>query len=100
MLYHSFPRYRDDEGGVVMAGCVPLSQQHRVVTFALTTESPHLSASERQRCLDISEQVPSYVQSRLVKNRQLRKGPTRLAFEITPVIYAPLLTSTPNLEDV
>src|SRR5580704_10654573 len=79
MLYHSFPLYRDEEGGVVMADCVLLSQQHGVVTFALTTESPRLSKKEVKRCLDISEQVPSYVQSRLVKNRELRKGPTRLA---------------------
>lgn len=100
MLYHSFPLYRDEEGGVVMADCVLLSQQHGVFTFALTTESNDLSPSEQKRCLDISEQVPSYVQSRLVKNRQLRKGPTRLAFEITPVIYAPFLTTTPDIEDV
>lgn len=100
MLYHSFPLYRDEEGGVVMADCVLLSQQHGVFTFALTTDAEALSSNELQRCRDISEQVPSYVQSRLIKNRLLRKGPTRLAFEITPVIYAPLLTRIPGVQDV
>ena len=71
MLYHSFPLYRDEEGGVVVADCVLLSPTHGVVTFALTTESKVLTGDELQRCLAVSEQVPSYVQSRLVKNRLL-----------------------------
>lgn len=100
LLYHSFPLYRDEEGGVVVADCVLLSPVHGVITFALSTESQALAGSELERCLAISEQVPSYVQSRLVKNRQLRKGPIRLAFEITPVIYAPALPEHPEIEDV
>jgi superfamily I DNA and RNA helicase len=98
-LYHSFPLYRDEEGGVVVADCVLVSRPHGVITFALTTESRDLAGAELARCMSVSEQVPSYVQSRLVKNRQLRKGPTRLAFDIHPVIYAPFLSTAPNVEE-
>jgi superfamily I DNA and RNA helicase len=100
LLYHSFPLYRDEEGGVVVADCVLLSQKHGVVTFALTTASNVLAGPELERCQAVAEQVPSYVQSRLVKNRQLRKGPTKLAFDITPVVYGPGLTSIPDLEGI
>ena len=91
MLYHAFPLYRDEEGGLIVSDAVLLSPVHGVVVFALTTDSPKLSQGEYQRCIDVAEQVPSYVHSRLVKNRALRKGPTRLAFEIVPLVYAPLL---------
>jgi superfamily I DNA and RNA helicase len=99
MLYHAFPLYRDEEGGLIVADVVLLSPAHGVVVFALTTESKRLSEEEFQRCTDVSEQVPSYVHSRLVKNRLLRKGPTRLAFDIVPVVYAPLLKNPPQESD-
>ena len=100
MLYHSFPLYRDEEGGLILADSVLLSPLHGVVVLALSTENDVLSEKETHRCTDVSEQVPSYVHSRLVKNRQLRQGPTRLAFEISPVVYAPFLSSVPQSDDL
>jgi len=91
MLYYAFPLYKDDEGGTIVADAVLLSSQHGVIVFALTRESHALADRELQRCSDVVEQFPSYIQSRLIKNKALRQGPTQLAFEITPLIYAPLL---------
>lgn len=98
LLYHSFPRYRDDEGGIIVSDAVMISPFHGVIVFALTMEANELSPTELRRCNDVLEQVPSYVQSRLVKNRSLRQGPTRLAFDITPVVYAPVLKHAPEAE--
>jgi superfamily I DNA and RNA helicase len=95
ILYRSFPLYRDEEGGVIVADSVLVSRVYGVVTLALSSAAHELADEELERCLEIVEQVPSYVQSRLIKNRQLRHGPTNLAFEITPVIYAPLLGEPP-----
>jgi superfamily I DNA and RNA helicase len=100
MLYYAFPLYRDDEGGAIVADAMLLSPQHGVIVFALTTESHALSGRELQRCSEVFEQVPPYVQSRLVKNKQLRRGPTSLAFEITPLVYAPLFTGAVEAEDL
>lgn len=99
MIYHAFPLYRDEEGGLIVSDAVLLSPAHGVIVFALTTDSPKLSKEEYQRCIDVAEQVPSYVHSRLVKNRSLRKGPTRLAFDIVPLVYAPLLKEAPENPD-
>ncbi len=93
MLYYAFPLYRDDEGGTIVADAVLLSSRHGVIVFAFTRESHTLSSKDLQRCVDVVDQFPSYIQSRLIKNKYLRKGPTRLAFDITPLIYAPLLPS-------
>jgi superfamily I DNA and RNA helicase len=90
-LYNSFPLYKDDEGNVVVADTLLLSPAHGVVTFALSSAVDDLPQEELQRCAEISEQVPPFVQSRLIKNKQLRKGPTSLSFEITPVVFGPLL---------
>lgn len=100
MLYHAFPLYRDEEGGLIVSDAVLLSPVHGVVVFALTTDSQTLSKEEHHRCLDVAEQVPSYVHSRLIKNRSLRKGPTRLAFGIVPLVYAPLLKATSANADI
>src|SRR5438105_4961861 len=100
LLYHSFPLYRDEEGGFVVADALLASRVHGVVAFALTSAEEKLSDPEYERCLAIVEQVPPYVQSRLIKNRQLRKGPTELAFSITPSIYAPLLPNDSEVEGV
>ena len=99
ILYYSFPLYRDEDGIAVVADSLLLSPNHGVVVFALSSERG-LSGSELQRCSDVVEQVPSYVHSRLVKNKLLRKGPTQLSFEITPVIYAPMLARKQNLQDL
>ncbi len=98
VLYHAFPLYRDDEGGLIAADCVLLSQNHGVIPFALAKDRDNLSQESERRCLEIAEQVPSFIQSRLIKNRALRKGPTRLAFEIQPVAFAPFLSTKPKFE--
>ena len=89
-LYHAFPLYRDDEWGLVRADCVLVSRRHGVVPFALSSDGGTLGPAARLRCQEVAEAVPSHIQSRLVKNRSLRAGPTRLAFDITPVAFAPL----------
>ncbi|MCX7049784.1 MAG: ATP-binding domain-containing protein [Candidatus Sumerlaeota bacterium] len=94
-LYLSFPIYRDEEGGALIADCLMVSAQYGVIAFALSNEG-QLSEGEFSRCREIIEQVPSYIQSRLIKNRQLRKNPTRLAFDITPVIYSPFISELPH----
>src|SRR5437762_6810115 len=93
VIYHSFPLYRDEEGGLVVADALLASRVHGVVAFALTASEATLSETEEERCSGITDQVPPYVQSRLIKNRQLRKSPTELAFSITPVVYGPLLSN-------
>jgi hypothetical protein len=93
VIYHSFPLYRDEEGGLVAADAVLASRVYGVVAFALTSAEAALPPAEEERCLAIAEQVPPYVQSRLIKNCQLRRGPTELAFSIMPVLYGPLLSN-------
>src|SRR5437762_3127467 len=67
LLYNSFPLYKDDEGNVIMADCLLLSPHYGVVTFAVV-DLRGLSSGEEQRCREVTEQVPPYVQSRLIKN--------------------------------
>jgi superfamily I DNA and RNA helicase len=100
LLYNSFPLYKDDEGNVVVADAILLSPAHGVVTFALSASAGDLPPEELRRCFDIAEQVPPYVQSRLIKNKQLRRGPTSLCFEITPVTFAPLLRADTKATDL
>jgi len=94
IIYNAFPLYRDEEGGVVIADCILISPSHGVVAFGVSEARETLSKDELQRCTDIVEQVPPYIQSRLIKNRRLRGGPTILLLNISPIVFAPFLPQT------
>jgi len=99
IIYYSFPLYRDEDGVAIVADALLVSPRHGVIVLALTSEK-ELSSKELQRCSDIIEQVPSHVQSRLIKNRILRKTPTMLGFDIKPLLYAPNLVNELDLMDL
>ena len=99
LLYRSFPLYRDEEGGLVVPDCLILSQYHGVIALALTAAGSAPSKEEERRCEEIVEQVPSYIHSKLLRNRQLRKSPTLLSFEIHPLVYAPFLPAELDIFD-
>lgn len=88
ILYLSFPLYRDEEGGAVVPDCLMISRYHGVIALAMVAE---VTPKEIERCGEIVEQVPSYVHSRLVRNRALRKGATQLSFGIDVAVFAPHL---------
>ncbi len=92
MLYRAFPLYKDEEGNVIMADVILLSPRYGVVAIAVSKSNTQLNGEELERCREIEEQVPPFIHSRLIKNRLLRATPTRLSFEITPLIFAPLVT--------
>lgn len=96
VLYHNFPLYRDDDGGVIVADAMLLSRCHGVVGFALTNVGEGASAEELAPCIPVIEQLPAYIQSRLIRNKNLRKSSVRLAFEITPFVFAPFLEQFPD----
>jgi superfamily I DNA and RNA helicase len=74
---------------VIVANAMLLSPHHGVVAFALSNSDTNGIADDLDRCKTIVEQVPPYVHSRLIRNRELRKNATQLSFAITPVVYAP-----------
>lgn len=90
-LYKHFPIYRDDEGGLLASDTIFISPKFGVVAFSITIEKDDLSPSEFERCSEIVEQFPAYIYSRLIRNRALRRNSLQLKFEITPVVFAPLL---------
>jgi superfamily I DNA and RNA helicase len=96
ILYHSFPLYKDDEGGLVVADCVLVAPSQGVIPFAIVGDTNKIGAESLRKAEGVGEQVPSFIHSRLIKNRALRRGPTKLAFDISPATYAPFLQTTPT----
>lgn len=96
VLYHNFPLYRDDDGGIIIADAMLLSPSHGVVGFALTNAGDGATADELAPCIPVVDQLPAYIHSRLIRNKALRKTSVRLAFEITPLVFAPFLDKLPE----
>jgi superfamily I DNA and RNA helicase len=91
MSHKYFPIYRDDDGGLMVSDSILISPKFGVIAFAISVASNVLTKNEVDRCAEIVEQFPAYIYSRLIRNRALRVSATKLKFEITPVVYAPLL---------
>ena len=89
VLYHNFPLYRDDEGGVLVSDAMLLSPNHGVVGFALCSDTK--AEDGWDPCPHVLEQLPAYVHSRLIRNKALRKNAVQLAFDIFPVVFAPFI---------
>ncbi|QDV69028.1 hypothetical protein Poly24_27420 [Rosistilla carotiformis] len=96
VLYHNFPLYRDEEGGIIVADAMLLSPCHGVVGFALTNAGPGASSDELSACIPVVEQLPAHVHSRLIRNKSLRKSSVNLSFDITPFVFAPFLGTVPE----
>lgn len=86
-IYLGFPLYRDDEGGLIVPDILILTKTHGIIAVAVF-KGPN-RGSELERCKEICEQVPSFIYSRLIKNRQLRSGATQLIVPINCFIYSP-----------
>jgi superfamily I DNA and RNA helicase len=91
LLYHNFPLYRDDQGGVIISDAMLLSPHFGVITCAISKAQDAEDQVELSRSLSRLEQVPPYIYSRLIRNKTLRKASTQLAFEIHQLLFAPLL---------
>src|SRR5690606_24622282 len=72
IVYIGFPRYRDDEDGLLVADAMLVSPVHGVIAFALTNSQNVVSDEEKKRWAPIVEQLPSYIHSRLIRNKKLR----------------------------
>jgi superfamily I DNA and RNA helicase len=87
LVYLGFPLYRDDEGGLIRPDVLLISQHHGVIGFALLASTS--DSGEKSRCLEIQDQVPSFIHSKLIKNKKLRRRATELQFQIDCQIVDP-----------
>jgi superfamily I DNA and RNA helicase len=89
-LWHNFPVYKEEEGGIIKTRLLVISQIHGIVVFEVfeQTELSEDSAVEIDYRLD---QICSHIVSRLIRYPGLRKTKVNLRFPINAAIYAPAL---------
>lgn len=90
-VYHDFPLYKDEEGGVIETKILLISQSHGVIVFE-TSNLRNLATGDEIAHIDSRlDQVCSHIMSRLIRNRRLRSGKTELKFSIEAGVYMPAL---------
>lgn len=99
-LYFDFPILKDLDEMVVISRLLIVSRQHGIIAVA-TSNATSLEEANKE-LPEIDEEVDhvfSLLYSRLVRNKNLRKTKTDLAFPANAILFAPLVpTNLLNLE--
>lgn len=99
-VYFDFPILKDLDEVVVMSRLLIVSRQHGVIAIATSNATSIDDATNELPEIDEEvDHVFSLLYSRLVRNKNLRKTKTDLAFPANAVLFAPLIpTDLPNIE--
>jgi superfamily I DNA and RNA helicase len=90
-VWHNFPVYKEEEGGIIKTRILIISQAHGIVAFDIF-ENAELDEDDGLEIDYRLEQVCSHIVSRLIRCPALRKTKSQLRFPINEVIYAPILS--------
>jgi superfamily I DNA and RNA helicase len=89
--YYDFPLYRGEEGEVVTTKVLVVSAHYGVLAFGTSDATKQNCAQKLQRAASVLDQVVSSLFSRLILNKSLRAGPTRLALQLEAALFAPFV---------
>jgi len=99
-VYHDFPLYKDEEGGVIETKMLLISQSRGVIVFETSNLRDLATSDELEEVDSRLDQVCSHIMSRLIRNRRLRSGKTELKFSIEAGVYMPALKQRPTDLDI
>lgn len=99
-LYYDFPLYKDFDGEVVISDLLLVSPNHGVITIgtsSITSTSDNMLAHLHKSDSN-TEQVFTFLYSRLIINKELRKTKTQLKFPADAVLFSPFIDA--NLKEI
>ncbi|MCC4594043.1 ATP-binding domain-containing protein [Xanthomonas campestris pv. phormiicola] len=101
VFYYDFPTYGDYEAQIHTPSALLLSPKHGVIAIRALS-SIEITSGNQGALVDVEEEISQFCSiliGRLLKSRQLRRGVASLKFEVTPIIYAPGLSATIDLQE-
>ncbi|MGV7165407.1 DEAD/DEAH box helicase [Xanthomonas citri] len=101
VFYYDFPTYGDYEAQIHTPSALLLSPKHGVIAIRALS-SIEITSGNQGALIDVEEEISQFCSiliGRLLKSRQLRRGVASLKFEVTPIIYAPGLSATIDLQE-
>ena len=101
VVYYDFPAYADYEGSVFRPDLLLLSPSHGFV--AIRTFDRGMFEQPREGVCSIDAALGdfvSYLHSKLIRSRELRKDRTSTIVGIHPVIYLTALTPSAEIEEI
>lgn len=78
-LYYDFPLYKDFDGEVVISDLLLVSPKHGIITIGTSNVTAQSDiSSELQKANARTEQIFTFLYSRLIRNKELRKTKTQI----------------------
>jgi len=100
-IYYDFPLYKDFDGEVVISKVLIVSRRHGVIAIGTLDAVNNQSLLEELKEVESNEeQVFSFLYSRLIRNKNLRKTKTELMFPTDVILFAPLVEMPPENLDI
>lgn len=97
-IYYNYPLYRDIEGDLIKTHVLIISENHGVIIVGISRATDQnkndIIDNDDENLGDVFNQI----YSRLIKNKNLKRGKKELLFSVETLLYAPLLTSIDGLE--
>lgn len=101
IFYYDFPTYGDYEAQIHTPSALLLSPRHGVIAIRALS-SIEMASGNLGSISKVEEEISQFCSiliGRLLKSKQLRKGVAALKFDVTPIIYAPGLSSAVAVPD-
>lgn len=97
-VYYNYPLYRDLEGDLIRTHVLIISKNHGVIIVGISNTTDATSEKD----LSISDKnlgdAFNQIYSRLIKNKNLKRGKKDLLFSVETFLYAPLISESDNVE--
>lgn len=89
-VYFEYPLYKDYEGNLIISQVLLVSLKHGVIPISITDLRDLDKKESGLKEVDSNlEGIFDHIYSRLIRNKKLKSGRKQLAFEVTPIIFAP-----------
>lgn len=97
-VYYNYPLYRDLEGDLIRTHVLIISKNHGVIIAGISKTTDATSGKD----LNVSDknlgEAFNQIYSRLIKNKNLKRGKKDLLFSVETFLYAPLISESNNVE--
>ncbi|MEZ2578212.1 DEAD/DEAH box helicase [Buttiauxella ferragutiae] len=96
-LYFDFPLYKDDDDQLVISPLMLVSRFYGIIIFYLSTCNDRDASKNIIKDDENLENIYGQIFSRLVKQKNLRKTKSTLKISVESCIYAPHISTIPQL---
>lgn len=97
-IYYNYPLYRDLEGDLIRTHVLIISKNHGVIVIGISSATAVTAGKELIEADKNLGDAFNQIYSRLIKNKNLKKGKKDILFPVETFLYAPLMVDLGDID--